>query len=81
MQQVVRLLPDVSRSLAICAVLAGLGAGFLEAFGADLVCFDTCPTQADYFAHLGPIAAHILTPCVVLEALAFAAFLAYCLAT
>ncbi len=70
-----------TRGLAVCAVLAGLGAGLLEATFGGLVCFDNCPTRASYFAYLGPGAVHVLTPCVVLEALALVAFLAYCLAT
>ena len=82
MRQVVRSLPFVSRSLAVCAVLAGLGAAYLEAsLGAGFVCFDTCPTRAPYFAHLDSLAVKELMPCVVLEALAFTAFLTYCLAT
>jgi hypothetical protein len=81
MRQVVQFLPYVTRGLAICAVLAGLAAGLLETFGAGFVCFDTCPTRADYFARLGPTAVLLMTPCIVIEALAMAAFLAYCLAT
>ena len=82
MRQVARLLPAVSRSLAIGAVLAGLGGGYLEAsFGSGLVCFDTCPSRAEYFAELGPTALKLMTPCVALTALAVAVFLAHCLAT
>jgi hypothetical protein len=82
MRRVVQFLPYVSRGLTICAVLAGLAAGLLEAtFGAGFVCFDTCPTRAIYFAQLGPTAVQLMMPCVVLEALAMAAFLAYGLAT
>jgi hypothetical protein len=81
-RRVVALLPFVSRGLALGALLAGIGAGLLEAsLGAGLVCFDTCPTRADYFAHIGPTTLRVLTPCFVLEALAIAAFVAYCGAT
>jgi hypothetical protein len=82
MRRVVYVLPFVTRGLALCAVLAGLGAGLLQAtIGTAFICFDTCPSSAYYFAHLGPTAVQILTPCVVLEALAMAAFVPYCLAT
>jgi len=70
-----------SRGLAICAVLAGLGAGLLEATFGGLACFDSCPTRTAYFAGLGSVAVSVMTPCVMLETLALAAFVAYCLAT
>jgi hypothetical protein len=81
MRHVVRFLPFVMRGLAICAVLAGVGAGLIGVFGAGFGCFDTCPTHAAYFARLGPAAVWGLAPCVVLEVLAVAIFLLYCLAT
>jgi hypothetical protein len=82
MRRVVALLPFVSRSLALCALLAGVGAGLLEAsLGASLVCFDTCPSRAYYFTHIVPDGLRALIPCLVLEALAIVAFVAYCSGT
>jgi hypothetical protein len=81
MQKVVRFLPIVTRGLAICAVLAGLGAGLLDVIGALFVCVDSCPTRDFYFSYLGPSRVRLMTPCVVLEVLAVAVFLLYCLAT
>jgi hypothetical protein len=82
MRQVVQFLPVVSRGLAIGAVLAGLGVGLLEALIAPgWACFDTCPLKASYTADLLMSLQADLTPCVVFETLALAAFLAYCLAT
>ena len=81
MSKVVQLLLFASRGLAVCAVLAGLGAGLLAYWASGLVCFDSCPTRASYFASLEPGTVRVLAPCVVLEALALAVFLAYCLAT
>ncbi|MGZ3666232.1 MAG: hypothetical protein ACXVDA_17315 [Ktedonobacterales bacterium] len=82
MQKVTEFLHLASQGLALCAVLAGLAAGFLEAVvGATLICVDTCSSRDDYFSHLGADVARVMTPCVVLEGLALAAFLAYCLAT
>lgn len=74
------LLLLVSQCLAFCALLAGLGAGFLATFAADYTCFDTCPTREGYFSLLGPTALRVMTPCVVLEVLALAVFLSYCVA-
>lgn len=83
MRQVVQSLLFASqRFLALCAVLAGLAAGlFALSFGTAFICFDTCPTREFYFAHLGPGTVQLMTPCIVLEVLALAAFLVYCLAT
>lgn len=82
MRKVVQVLPYVSRSLAVCAVLAGLVAGLFEAtFVADFVCFDSCPDRHFYFSYLDPRALLVMTPCVVLEVLAVAVFVAYGLAT
>jgi hypothetical protein len=81
MRQIVQFLPFASRGLAICAVLAGMAAGLLEAMSAGFICFDNCPTRAFYFAGLGPASVRWMTPCVVIEVLALAAFLIYCLAT
>lgn len=78
----VQFLHLTSRFLAICAMLAGLVAGFLEAVvGATIICVDSCPPRDAYFSDLGPIAVRIMTPCVVLAVLALVAFVAYCLAT
>jgi hypothetical protein len=81
MRHVVGFLPFITRGLAICAVLAGLGAGFLEGIAGDFVCVDSCPTRDFYFSYLGPTAVRLMTPCVVLAALTAAVFLLYCLAT
>jgi len=81
MRQVVGVLPFVTRGLAICAALAGLGAGLLEVIGAGFVCVDSCPTREFYVSYLGPSRARFMTPCVVLEVLAVAVFVLYCLAT
>jgi hypothetical protein len=82
MQKVAQVLHVASRSLAVCAVLAGIGVGFLEVtFGASFVCVDSCPTREFLFSYLGPSTVQWLLPCVVLELLALVAFVAYCLAT
>ncbi len=82
MRQVIKLLFVASRGLAICAMLAGLAAGLLAAtVGAGFMCFDTCPSRDDYFANLGFVAMQVMMPCILLEMLALAVFLAYCIAT
>ena len=81
MQKVGQFLPYVVRGLAICAVLAGLAPGLLAVTFGGFVCVDSCPTRSDYFARLGPNTVPWMTPCVVLEMLAVAVFLLYCLAT
>jgi len=83
MQKVAQVLLFASRCLAICAVLAGIGVGFLEAtIGAAFVCFDSCPSREFLFLNLGPgTVLQPLLPCIVLELLALVAFVAYCLAT
>lgn len=82
MQKVTEFLHLASRGLALCAVLTGLAGGFLETVvGATIICVDSCSSRDTYFSHLGAGVARVMTPCVVLEVLALAAFLAYCLAT
>jgi hypothetical protein len=81
MGKVIQVLPYISRSLAICAVLAGLVVGLLEVYISPLVCFDSCPDRAFYFSYLGPTAVRLMTPCIVLAVLAMAVFVTYCLAT
>ncbi len=82
MRKVARFLHAASRVLAVCAVLAGVAVGFLQAtIGAAVICVDSCVTRAFMFSYLGPSTVQMLTPCVVLEMLALAAFVAYCLAT
>ena len=55
MRKVVQFLPYGTRVLAICAVLAGIGVGFLQAtFGSAFVCFDSCVTREFMFSYLGP---------------------------
>ncbi|MGZ3665047.1 MAG: hypothetical protein ACXWQR_06605 [Ktedonobacterales bacterium] len=81
MRKSVPLLLLASQGLALCAVVAGLGAGLLATFAAAFTCFDTCPTRKDYFSLLGPASLRVMTPCVVIELLALAAFLAHCVAT
>lgn len=81
MRQVVQFLLFVSRGLAICAVLAGVVTGlFALSFGPAFICFDTCPSRAVYFSNLDSGMVQLMTPCVLLEALALAAFAAHCLA-
>jgi hypothetical protein len=81
MRHVAWFLPFVTRFLAICAVLAELGAGLLDVIGALLVCVDSRPTRYFYVTYLGPSRVRLMTPCVVLEVLAVAVFLLYCRAT
>jgi hypothetical protein len=81
MRHIVWFLPFVTRGLALCAVLAGLCAGLLWAFAASFVCVDACPTRDFYFSYLGPSTVRTMTPCIVLEVFAVAAFVAYSLAT
>ncbi len=81
MRKVVQVLPYVSRSLAVCAVLAGVGVGLLDVYVSPLVCFDSCPDRDFYFSYLGPTAVRVMTPCLVLGVLALAVFVTYCLAT
>ena len=66
MRKVVQVLPYASRSLAVCAVLAGLGVGLLDVYLSPLVCFDSCPNRDFYFSYLGPTAVRLMTPCIVL---------------
>ena len=81
MRKVLLVLLYTSRFLAICAVLAGLGAGLLTgAFGA-FVCVDSCPTPVDYFPSQGPTAVWVMIPCVALAVLALLTFTGYCIAT
>lgn len=68
-----------SRFFAVCAIVAGVAAGFIEAtLFAGLVCFDYCPDRAHYFSHLFPTLALLLIPCIVLSLLALWTFLWYC---
>ncbi len=68
-----------SRFFAVCAIVAGVAAGILEAtLGAGFVCFDYCPYPADYFSRLFPGLALLLIPCIVLSLLALGAFLWHC---
>jgi hypothetical protein len=81
-QRVAEFLLFASRTLAICAVLAGIGVGFLQmTAGSAFVCFDSCVTREFMFSYLGPSTVQTLLPCVVLKLLALVAFVAYCLAT
>ena len=61
-------------------MLAGLAPGLITFTLAGFVCFDNCPTRAVYFAGHGAATVQVMTPCVVIEALALAVFLIYCLA-
>ena len=72
----------LSRILAVGAVLAAIGAGFIQAwFGAAFVCFDNCPDPFSYFPTEGPQTIKIMTPCVAIELAALALFVIYCLIT
>lgn len=69
----------VSRFFAVCAIITAVAAGFLEAtFLTAFACFDVCPTSAGYFSRIFPALALLLTPCLVLAALALVAFLWHC---
>jgi hypothetical protein len=81
MRKVAQFLLVASRGLAICAVVAGLGVGLLDVYLSHLVCFDSCPDRDFYFSYLGPTAVRLMTPCIVLEVLAMAVLVTYCLAT
>ncbi|MGZ3599634.1 MAG: hypothetical protein ACXWQ5_07925 [Ktedonobacterales bacterium] len=83
MRKVAQFLHVASRVLAICAVLAGLAAGLLTvSVVAAFICFDSCPTREDFFSsRVLPGTVQFMMPCVVLEVLALAVFLAYCVAT
>jgi hypothetical protein len=82
MQRIVHPLPYVTQGLGLFALVAGLAAGLLTATVQPLVvCFDQCPTRANYFADLGPDTVWIVAPTVVLEGLAVVTFLTYCLVT
>lgn len=82
MRMLARVLLLASRFLAIVALLAGLGAGLLEAtLGSAFVCFDSCPVPFIYFANQGPTTVGIMAPCIIVEAIALLLFLAYCAAT
>src|SRR5258708_32702971 len=82
MRHVVRFLPFVTRGLAICAVLAGLAPGLYAVTFGGLACLDgPCPTRSQYFTRFGANTVPWMTPCIVLEMLAAAVFLLYCLAT
>ncbi len=72
----------ISRVLAILAILAGLAAGFLQGtLGVAFTCFDSCPPPYEYFARFAPATQALLTPCLVIEALALVTFVGYCAAT
>lgn len=81
MQRVTLVLLYISRTLAICAILAGLGPGCLEASFAGLVCADQCPAPEFYVANFGSGDVELMKPFIVIEALAMTLFLVYCLAT
>jgi hypothetical protein len=68
MQKVAEFLPPVTRGLSVCAVLAGIGVGFLAVtFGPVAVCFDSCSTREGTFPNVGPGAVlQPLLPCLVL---------------
>ncbi len=82
MRMLARFLLIASRFFAITAMVAGVGAGLIEATVASaFVCVDSCPVPFTYFANQGPSAVKEMTPCVVIEALALITFLTYCAAT
>lgn len=73
------LLLYISRFFAVCALLAGQGAGVLVMlFGTGFICFDSCPTRAFYFSRLVPGTLLLMTPCIACECLALLAYLCYC---
>lgn len=82
MRKVSLILLILSRLLIVCACIAGLAAGFIQAwFGAAFVCFDTCPDPNLFFPAEGPRAIQVMTPCVAIELAALAIFVLYCLIT
>ncbi len=82
MRRAVWFLLPASRVLAICAGLAGAGAGFLMAtIVAALTCLDSCPTREGYFSNLGSVTIRMMTPFVALGLLALVTFVAHCVAT
>ncbi len=70
-----------SRVFAVLAIVAGIGASLFQALFGSAVCFDYCPSPADYFPQLFPILGWILVPCIILALLALWTFLWYCRAT
>jgi hypothetical protein len=77
-----RVVFNASRVLAVFACLATVAGGLpVATLGASLTCFDSCPSREQYFSHIVAVSERILIPCVVLQALALAAFVSYCLAT
>lgn len=72
----------LSRLLVVCACIAGVGAGIIQAWlGAGFVCFDTCPEPISFFPTEGPRAIQMMTPCVAIELAALVIFVVYCLVT
>ncbi len=71
-----------ARFFSVCAVLIGLCAGlYISVIGAAFVCFDTCETPDFYFSHMALGSVLFEIPCVALELVAFALFLAHCRVT
>jgi hypothetical protein len=72
----------LSRLLVVGAVVAGVAAGFIQAWlGAAFVCFDTCPDPTVFFPSEGPKTIQIMTPSVAIELAALVIFVLYCLIT
>jgi hypothetical protein len=82
MQRVVPAVLIASRVLASLAVLVALLEGLLlSTLVVGFTCFDSCPTRAQFFSNrvLGTLT--LLSPCIVLAALALALFFVHCFAT
>ncbi|HEX9067669.1 MAG TPA: hypothetical protein VF807_02785 [Ktedonobacterales bacterium] len=77
MRKVALVLHSVSRVLAVCACIAGLGGGFLLVLLAGFVCFDSCPSPEGLPSGLALLSVWLMIPCVALEVLALAAFVPY----
>lgn len=76
------ILPPVARVLAILAGTAGVGAGLLTStFGADYICFPSCPSQAWYLRVFALTTLLSMAPCLALAVLALLIYLGYCIAT
>ena len=77
MHKVVLVLHSISRVLAICACIAGLGGGFVLAWLGGWNCFDSCPSPETYPWELALISGWLTIPCIALEVLALVTFVPY----
>lgn len=79
MRSIVSSILMVARILAVCAGIAGVGAGLLfMTFIAGLTCFNSCPTREQYFTNLPRGTLWVMLPAIVLGGLALLAYSVYC---